>query len=304
MKSFASIFIVLFALLVSTAPAACRSERDDHTLMVSIEPQRYLLERIAGPDWTVSSLLDRSSDPENFDPSMSALKSAAGARAYFAIGQMAFEDELLAKLLDGNRDMPTFNTSAGIDLIEGHGHDHAHSGHDHGCDGHAEEADPHVWCSVRNAKIMAANMRDAMISLDPDNQALYTANCDRLLQSLDSLDRAIAERLAPERGNTFLVWHPSLSYFARDYGLTQLTIGSENKEMSAASFRDRIDHAREAATQVFFVDAAIDSRRAEEIARQVGARCKVLNLTSADWLRDLDAASRTISSSPSETPEK
>lgn len=46
-------------------------------LSVSIEPQRYLLERIAGPGWKVNTVLSKGADPENFDPAMSTLVRTA-----------------------------------------------------------------------------------------------------------------------------------------------------------------------------------------------------------------------------------
>ncbi len=278
----------IVGMLLAFLSAACGADRHDRTLIVSIEPQRYLLERIAGEGWTVRSMLDKGSDPENFDPSMSVLKAAAGSRAYFSIGQMAFEEEILSKLQAGNDDMTVIQTSAGIVPIKGHVHADGTS--------HGGEMDPHVWSSVRNSKIIAANMRDAMIDLDPANKEAYESNYASVIAELDSLDNVISDRLAPLKGKSFMVWHPSLSYFARDYGLHQMTLGSEHKEISASAFRRQIDKARRGGSQVFFIDAAIDRQRAEEVAAQVGAKCKVINLTSNDWLDNLDDVSREIAS--------
>ena len=48
-----------------------------------------------------------------------------------------------------------------------------------------------------------------------------------------------------KRGSSFLVWHPSLSYFARDYGLHQIALGgAEHKEVSIPALREAIEEAR------------------------------------------------------------
>ncbi len=73
----------------------------------------------------------------------------------------------------------------------GHGH-----GHDHG------GVDPHAWQSVANVRIYAANIRDALIGVDPDGRAIYEANARRYIAELDALDaeiRAAVARIPAER---------------------------------------------------------------------------------------------------------
>ena len=41
------------------------------TLMVSIPPQKYVLERIAGDKWTVGSMIEKATSAESYDPDMS-----------------------------------------------------------------------------------------------------------------------------------------------------------------------------------------------------------------------------------------
>lgn len=264
--------------------AACGHAPEKRILTVSIEPQRYLLERIAGDGWAVSTMLPNGADPENFDPPMSALKSAMNSKAYFRVGTMAFEDALTRRLGDGLR---MVDTSEGIELIHG----------THDCGGHhdhSDEADPHIWSSVRNAKVMARNMYEAMVKIDPDNEGAYTANYDRLRASLDSLDTELALALAPDRGATFITWHPSLSYFARDYSLNQLALGAEGKELSAEAFRSRIDKAREANAAVMILQPDMDNGRSEEVARQAGARTVTVNLLGYDWPRQMRLVAESI----------
>lgn len=274
-------FVAVVLLLVA---AACGHAPGKRLLTVSIEPQRYLLERIAGDVWTVNTMLPNGADPENFDPPMSALKSAMNSKAYFRVGTMAFEDALTRRLGDGLR---MVDTSEGIELIHG---THDCGGHH----GHSDEADPHIWSSVRNAKVMARNMYEAMVKIDSDNEATYTANYDRLKASLDSLDAELAQALSSERGATFLTWHPSLSYFARDYSLNQLALGAEGKELSAEAFRSRIDKARETNAVVMILQPDMDNGRSEEVARQAGARTVTVNLLGYDWPRQMRLVAESI----------
>ena len=75
-----------------------------------------------------------------------------------------------------------------------------------------------------------------MIEIDPADSASYRRNYMALAATLDSCDRVISSRLKPVGHATFMVWHPSLSYFAEDYRLHQLSIGMDNKEIAGELF--------------------------------------------------------------------
>lgn len=129
---------------------------------------------------------------------------------------------------------------------------------------------------------MARNMLDAMLDIDPAGVETYTANYRELDRRLDSLDRQVARTLrgAPR---SFAVWHPSLSYFARDYGLDQLSVGFENKEMPARHLAQVTDSARARGVRVFFFQKEYDSRQAEVLNRQMGTRLVTVDPLAADF---------------------
>ena len=273
---------VYVLLLLSACVNRTESER---ILTVSIEPQRYLLEQIVGDEWTINTMLSKGSNPETFDPPMSALKSASNSAAYFKMGTITFEDVITAKI--GGK-MKIVNTSAGIPLLHG---THNCSNHAHK---HINDADPHVWSSVRNAKIIARNMCDAMINIDTKNTNKYQQNYARLEAKLDSIDSEITRILADKQGETFVTWHPSLSYFARDYSLNQLAIGSENKEMSAEAFRTKIDEIKALGINVMLLQPEMDNSRTDEIARQSDIRTTTINLLGYDWPEQMIQVAKSI----------
>jgi len=243
------------------------TDNTSRTITVSIEPQRYLLEQIAGDRWSVSTLLDRGSDPENFDPPMSALQRLHDSGIYFTTGHIPFEDIVLQRIATDS--MTVIDTSDGIEPIRG-----THSGSD---------SDPHVWSSVKNARIISRNMLQALVKLDPAGKEYYTANFNRLATTLDSLDTVITQRLEKHSGTAFLVWHPSLSYFARDYHLMQIALGMEHKEISAESLKLKIDTAQAHRASIFFVQPDMDNSRAESISHQAGSKTVTINPLSYDW---------------------
>lgn len=239
-------------------------------LLVSIEPQRAIVEKLADNDYQVLSLLNQGTDPETFDPSMQHRSRAAEAKAFFTTGAFLFEQTIAATLPDS---VPVVDGTADIELIYGtHGEDSHHH----------TVADPHIWTSVENVRKMANGITSTLIELVPDSAAIYMDRLDELDSHLDSVDIYI-RRTLENRSHTFTVWHPSLSYFARDYGLTQIAVGSESKDSNPRRVRQAIDAAREAGVKVFFYEAGSDSERAESIARDMGARAVEINLMTTDW---------------------
>lgn len=279
-----------FGLLLMFIAGAC-ADRDvaARQLAVSIEPQRYLLERIAGPGWHVTTMLSRGEDPESFDPSMSDVRRLSDSRAYFTLGTLTFEERLKDQT-EGRTQI--FDTSRGIARLEGthgdcdHHHDHRH--------GEGAEADPHVWASIRNARMMARNMLEAMVEIDEADSAMYRDNYRKLTAELDSIDNVITSTLATAPGHTFMMWHPSLSYFARDYGLTQLSIGLDNKEMSVSGFRHAIEDARRHGASVFFLQPEYDTGRSLSVAAEAGVTAAPVNTLAYDFIRELLNAARTL----------
>lgn len=250
---------------------------------VSIEPMRNILEHIAGGNYDIITVLERGDNPETFEPSMQKRVAVDRCKAYFTIGAFAFEDAF-GKSSDSLR---IFDTSDGIKRIyDTHNHSH-HDRHNHSGDNNAsseDAADPHVWTSLKNAKIIAANMADALTEIDPDNAATYRSNLKRYYHHIDSIDSALTQRfdsLGAERA--FAVWHPSLSYFARDYDLRQISVGQESKEVSPLKMREIIDDAVADSVYVFFFQREFDSRQAQSISERIGSRLIEINPLAYDW---------------------
>ena len=84
-----------------------------------------------------------------------------------------------------------------------------------------------------------------------------------------------------------MVWHPPLSYIARDYGLHQVALGAEGKDFSAAGLKAAIDRARAAGSRVFFVQRGLDSRQAAGVCREAGAAIVEIDPMSYNWQSQL-----------------
>lgn len=128
-----------------------------------------------------------------------------------------------------------FDTSTGVDLI-------FESAFDHGDHRHEGGVEPHIWNSTANALIIAGNTFKALTVLDKGNEAYYKARYDSLCQRIEQTDSLIRQTLSvPGADRAFIIYHPALSYFARDYGLHQISIEEGGKEPSPAHLKGLMD---------------------------------------------------------------
>ena len=288
----------LFLLSACLLMAACtgrssQASNDDEAkpvITVTLEPQRYFTEAIAGDKFKVVSMVPKGSSPETYDPVPQQLVSLGDSKAYFRIGYIGFEQTWMDRLMNNTPHIQVFDTSKGIDLIlndneHGNGY-HDHEGHNH--PGHNHAVEPHIWNSTANALILAGNTFKALCMLDKPNEAYYLARYDSLCQRIQHTDSLIRRQLsAPEAAKAFMIYHPALSYFARDYGLHQISIEEGGKEPSPAHLKALIDLCQAEDVRVIFVQPEFDKRNAETIAQQTGTKVIPINPLSYDWEEEM-----------------
>lgn len=244
-------------------------------ITVSIEPQRWLLEKIVGDRMDVRTLMARGGNPESYEPAFSHLAELERSSCYMRVGNLGFETAIIDKIKASMPALPIVSTSDSIALIaDDHGHDHG--------------IDPHVWSSATNARIMAANMLRTVTDMDSEGMEYYENNYRNLVALIDSVDSVCAQTLRPMAGKTFLVWHPSLSYFARDYNLHQLSVGTEGKEHSVSDTRDVLDMLGNDSVAVFLIQQDFDTARADAIVKDNGLmRVVSINPLNYEWDKEL-----------------
>lgn len=285
-KQFMILALICLAAIAAMILISCgNSVQEKRMITVSILPQKFMLKKIVGDRFEISCMLNEGNNPEAYEPSMTHLMNIEHSVAYFCIGYIGFEDAIVGKAHVNNPNLKIFNTSKGVEVIRG-----THFSPE----GEHNEADPHLWTSVANAIKISQNMLAAVVELDPDNADEYTRNFNTFKSELDSLDSRIKSQLAGKQGSAFLVWHPSLSYFARDYGLRQVSLEYEGKEIPIDKLKQNIDAARESGAHVLFVQREFDSRQAETIGEELGVKMVKINPMSYNWETELENIANAI----------
>lgn len=266
--------IALAGVILLTTGCVTKTTNHEDTCYVSILPVRYIVQGIVGDDLKIKVLVPSGASPETFEPTPKQFVELNQARLIFNVGLIDFETTLLAKIQDQRK---IVDLSHGIHLIEGtcahakssertgkngeiseQGHDHAHG------------VDPHVWTSPKALKIMAKNVFEAIQKAYPDS-VKYQLNYDRLMRDLDALDARVEEKIRQSKLSYFIVYHPALTYYARDYGIRQVAIENDGKEPSARQLAEIIRDARKNGIRRIFYQNQFPKSVVEIIAQDMQA---------------------------------
>ena len=134
---------------------------------------------------------------------------------------------------------------------------------------------------------MAENMLNALVMADVENQKLYRDNFKVLRAEIIETDQKIASLLEGAPVKSFIIYHPALAYFARDYNLTQYSVEFEGKSPSPQQLKQMIDFAKEQGIRTIFVQKGFDMKNAESLAKEVGASIHSIDPLSYNWSEEL-----------------
>ena len=279
--------LCILCFFVGLRPVLSRgsAERQDPgqklNIWVSIAPQAYLVERIAGSGAEIGVLVPPGSSPETYEPSPRQMARLADADVYFRIG-LSFEESLLPSLRSTAREARIVDARDGVPLRQIEAHRHG-SGEDPD-----HVPDPHIWLAPELMKIQAETVCEALCELAPASCDEFKGRLEVLFEDLEELDGRIATLLSPFRGKKLFVFHPAFGYFADAYGLEQVAIESEGKEPSARILAELIDEARGRQAKAVFVQREFPQKSTRAVAEEIGATVVPLTVLPRDYLVEME----------------
>lgn len=278
-----TLLFVTIALLFMACNIKPR-QTNKNTVTVTILPQKYFVEQIAGKNFAVNVILPPGASPENYEPTHQQLLNMNNSFIFFYVGHLGFEKSWMKKFAENAPDVDFVSCSKGIDLLvsdheKGHKHEEENS--------QRKGTDPHIWTSPENVKTISRTIFDELKTRFPKKEAEFKANLDNFIGRIDTLDFYIRATLSDSIQHDFMIFHPSLGYFAQDYHLNQHSIEFEGKEPSPAHLKQMIDLARERNINTIFYQAQFESEKAETVAREIGAELVNVDPLSGNWLSEM-----------------
>jgi zinc transport system substrate-binding protein len=246
---------------------------------VSILPQKTFVEKIAGNDFDIQVLIPPGASPATYSILPSQMKNLVRSKVWFRIGYIGFELSWKEKIEQANPMMEVIDLSQGLDLIKS---DHHHSERIP-----IAGIDPHIWLSPSLVKQISRKTADVLISLNPEKKEIYNKNYSEFVKEIDQVDEHIKSLLRNYQGKEFIMFHPSLTYFAREYGLVQHSLESEGKEPSPQHMAEIMEIAGREDINVIYIQREFDNENARVFAEEIDGEIIEVTPLSPDWSDNL-----------------
>jgi zinc transport system substrate-binding protein len=276
--------LLLPALMIMVFLCGCISQNDEPPsdrlkIVTTVAPLEEFIKAVGGDEVKVSVMVPPGAEPHTFEPTPSQMRQVAQANVYVQNG--AGLEFWMDRILQANGNMSIIDSSRGVDLI----HENP------------EEIDPHIWVSLRNAAVQVKNICAGLVQADPANKEYYEQNRDNYLRKLEDLDAEFNGTFSSKEKRVFVVHHPAWTYFARDYGLEQVSLMENEKEPGPRYLGEVVDLARKNNITTIFVEPEFNPKSAEVIAREMNASIIYLDPLAGNYLDNMRYVGEKIAES-------
>ncbi|MDD5621942.1 MAG: zinc ABC transporter substrate-binding protein [Actinomycetota bacterium] len=297
------VFTIISIFLISGFSGCARLvdtgiNNDKIRVIVSIPPQAEFAEKVGGDKVAVTVMVPPGANPHTYEPSPAQLEEVSKAQIYARVGSagigsgIEFELAWMDKIININKKMLVVDSSRGVKFVAvnyENGEPVQYNEYDENNKdaSNPEGIDPHIWLSPSNAKIMSENIYEGLVNADPENQKYYKGNLDNYLTELEELDEEISRMFAGKENKVIMVFHPTWTYFALDYGIKQMAIEEEGKEPTAEGIKALIDKAREYNIKVIFASPEFSTKSAEAVAGEIGGSVVLVSSLKKNYVENM-----------------
>ncbi len=283
MRYFVYVFLSLMVFYGCSPQTSQKEEKS--VVLVSILPQKTFVEKIAGDDFDISILIPHGANPTTYSLLPAQMTEIAKASVWFKMGHVGFELSWGDKILQTNSALKVVDLSSGLDLIAARKDETT---------GTMTGVDPHIWLSPSLVKKMAASIRDGLVALRPDRRETYHLNFQQFMKEIDDADLEIRQMLKGFEGRKFISFHPSLSYFAREYGLEQYSLEQRGKEPTPGHIASLVSMARAENIRVIYIQSDFDRENARMFAQEINGEAIQVWPLNPEWSENLVSMARLL----------
>ena len=275
-----NIIIIAFAIFMASCGNSKQKQTSEANIVtVSVLPQKYLIEKIAGDFLTVNVMVPPGASPSDYEPTPKQMVSLNNSSNYFYVGHLGFEEAWLDRLAQNAPNTNFVSCSKNLELEEG---SCEHEGHEH--EGHHHDVDPHVWMSPTMVKQIVTDMTKVLATTYPEKEAEFKTNAQTFIAEIDSLHSVLENTFANKTNRSFMIFHPALGYFAHDYQLEQHSIEYEGKSPSTAHLRKMIDLVNSEKITTIFIQSQFETEKAMSVAKETNTKIVSIDPLAENWL--------------------
>lgn len=279
------ILIIVSVQLFTACSSNTFKESEKLTIAVSIIPQEAFVKEVAGNLVDIVTVIPPGKSPANYAPTPQELEMLSHSSIYFSIGVPAEQSSIFPKLKDINSSIKIVDIAGEVKEI------YPEREFSPG------QRDPHIWLSPKRAAVMVEIIARELSDMDTENNDIYQKNAQIYIEKLKKLDKELKSSFDKLDNKTFIIYHPSLGYFADDYALNMVSVQSEGKDATPHNMQKIIDTATMQNIKAVFYQAEIDSRQSKVIADEIGGKAVQIAPLSPDYIDNLKKIADEIISS-------
>ena len=266
-KYFVTVFI--FLLFVLSCQNQKKSDTPENTvssdkkpyISVSIPPLKWITEKIAGDDFNVTSVVSSNISPELFDPSVKTIQELEESDLYFSFDLFAFEHKLEDAVSNPGKIYNVLENNSY--LLKEDQEAHTGDGHNHG------DYDPHVWFSMDIDSSIAENIKNVLSEKYPEKKDIFEKNYSDFISEINTFNTELKNILSDKKSKIFVIYHPALTYFAKEHNLTQVSVEQEGKEPTAQYLKNVINEIKKNNVKVLLVQPQFPKSSVDLISKEV-----------------------------------
>lgn len=279
MKKRIGLLIMTIAVLVLSACQSSSSDGEETegrlNIMTSFYPVYVFTQQVAG-DLAHVDMMVKGADAHSFEPSAKNLAVIEESDAFiYANPEMETWVPALVESLSSSTVI--VETDENIDLIQ-----ETDAGHEETDDGELEDhdhtVDPHTWLDPVLAQQQVTEIKEALIELDPENEAAYTENAESFIAELEELNKDYETAFESADHRLFITQHAAFGYIAHRYNLVQESLAglSSESEASAQRMAEVTELIKEEEVPVIYYNSTASSDLAQTVADETAIETEIL----------------------------
>ncbi|MBS4174919.1 metal ABC transporter substrate-binding protein [Bacillus sp. FJAT-49736] len=283
-----STFILLLAGCANSGNENRTKDSGNNKMKVvtTFYPMYEFTKNVAGDKANVQLLIPSNVEPHDWEPTPKDVANIQMAKllVYNSASLETWVPNIQKSL---GKSGPTFVAASNdITLMKGVGDEDSTDG--------KEEMDPHVWLSPALAQQEVKTITKALVKADPKNKSYYEKNSKDYINKLQVLDNKFRSELKDVKRNEIITQHAAFGYLAKEYNLKQVPIAglSPDQEPSPAKLAELKKFAKKHDLKVIYYEELASPKVANTLAKEIGAKTKVLNtlegLSKADQKKGMD----------------
>lgn len=284
--------VIALPLFGGAAKEVSGAQETRPLVAVSILPQKYAVDMIAGDLVDTVVLVGPGQSPHSYEPTPKQMTELSRSDVWILSGT-DFEMALVPKISSLYPRLMIVDGTEGVSFRYLEDHDHEE-------EPHAQEEpdslqiDRHTWLGREPMKILATHIARMLASLDETHAATYLENLQMFHGRIDQVFDSLATDLRTLRGTTVFVYHPSFGYLLDEFGIIQEAVETGGKEPTAKALAELIRNAQDHDVRAIFVQAQFPTSAARNVAQAIGAQVLPLDPLAYDWMENIHLIGRTL----------